>query len=169
MWKNRNNPTPGFTLLELIVVMLILAIAAAMVIPAAVGTTSQQAQAAARMVMADLEYAQNYAITTQCETTASFDPAGNAYLLTYKDPVSNQSVTLKHPITHNDYRVDFDTAAGFGRTALSSVDFGGTSAVVFNALGAPDHDGALTVTAGAHAYRVTVAPVTGRVTVNALP
>ncbi len=155
----------GFTLVEMIVVMLIMAIAAAMIIPSAMSTASDQAEAGARLLTADLEYAQNYAITTQCETTVQFENGGKAYALSYKDPVSNASVTLKHPITHSDYRVDFGALRGFGQTAISSPNFGGETKVVFNALGAPDKDGTATVAAGTHAYRVTVAPVTGRVTV----
>ena len=59
--NQRLAPT-GFTLVELLVVVLILAILAAVVIPQAAGIGGTQAQSAARLVLADLEYAQNNAI-----------------------------------------------------------------------------------------------------------
>lgn len=165
MRKNRNDPARGFSLAELMVVVIIMALIGAMVIPMAVDTGSEQARSAAQMVMADLEYAQNYAITTQMEVSVQFNVTQNSYVLSYTDPISNASVVLKHPITQNEYRVNFSAAKGFERTALSAPSFGEASQVVFSALGAPNPDGSVTVSAGSHAYRVTVAPVTGRVTV----
>ena len=156
--RGRRNRT-GFTLIELIMVIVILAILAAAVIPQAVGTAALQAQSAARMVLADLEYAQNQAIVTQVETTVTFDVNGNSYV------VSNASGVLIHPITKQTYSVDFDTQNGFGSVSVSSADFDGDVAVTFDSLGAPAASGSVDVTAGSHGYRVTVAPVTGRVSV----
>ena len=158
--KNLPGNSHGFTLVELIVVLIIIAIAAVMVVPYAVGTSSLQAQSAARVVMTDLEYAQNHAIVTQSPVTVTFSVAGNSYT------VSNESGTLIHPITKQAYVVDFDTSRGFDSVSLESVDFGGTAVVTFDALGAPDNNGTVTVVAGPHAYSVAVAPVSGRVTVT---
>ncbi len=153
----------GFTLLELIVVMIILAIAAAVIVPQAVGTSGLEAQSAARMIMADLEYAQSQAIVTQETIEVDFSVTGNSYT------VSNTSGPLIHPITKKQYVIDFDSQQGFQSVAIDSVGFGGGSKVRFDSLGAPDPDGSVTVAAGAHAYRVNVAPVSGRVSVEEVP
>jgi len=147
-------------MVELIVVIAIMAIVGAMVIPYAVGTTDLQARSAARMVMSDLEYAQNQAITTQTDITVSFSAAGNSYT------VSNASGPLIHPITKQVYTVGFNAQNGLDRVALSSALFGGDTTVTFNPLGAPSADGTVTLVAGAHTYRVEVAPITGRVSVS---
>ncbi len=157
---NQRLAPGGFTLVELLVVVLILAILAAVVIPQAVGVGGVQAQSAARLVLADLEYAQNHAIVTQTNTTVTFDTGGNSYT------VSNESGTLVHPITKQAYTVDFDTQHGFGSVSLNAADFGGAPSVTFDALGAPNADGTVDIVGGSQRYRVSVAPVTGRVRVS---
>ena len=152
----------AFTLAEMVVVIIIMAIAAAIIIPQAVGTSSLQAQSAARMVMADLEYAQSEAIFTQSLVTVTFDSAGNSYT------ISNASGPLVHPINKEEYVVDLDSQTGLESVSISAVSFAG-SAVTFDALGAPDSGGSVTVSAKEHAYQITVAPVSGRVTVTRLP
>lgn len=154
---------PGFTLVELIVVMIILAIAAAMIIPQAVGTSDLRARSAARIVVADLEYAQNHAIVTQTNITVTFDTSANSYR------VSNESATLTHPITKQEYEVDFDTKRGFGSVSIAAVSFNGGALVTFDSLGAPNSGGTVDIAAGEHTYRVTVAQVTGRVAVARVP
>ncbi len=155
----RRRINAAFTMIELIVVMVVIAIAAAMVVPYAVSTSSFQAQSAARLIMSDLEYAQNQAIVSQSPVTVTFSAAGNSYA------VSNASGTLIHPISKKAYEVDFDTSGGFENVSMSSVNFGCCSTVTFDALGAPDNEGTVTLTAGSHAYTVTVAAISGRVTV----
>ena len=168
----RQNPTSGsgsnrlrggFTLVELIVVVVILAIAAAVVVPYAVGTSEMSCQAAARRLMADLEYAQNQAIVTQTPIRVTFDSSSNSYT------VANQSGPLIHPITKKDYTVDFDTEDTFEGITISSAAFGGNAEVSFSALGAPDQGGSVDLAAGSFTYQVAVAPVTGRVSVAQVP
>lgn len=148
-----------FTLVEIIVVLVILAIVAAMTVPYVTGAASIQASSAARLIMSDLEYAQSQAITTQTPVSVTFNVSGDSYT------VSNASGTLIHPISKEAYVVDFDTSSGFENVSVSAVDFGGASDVTFDALGAPDNNGTVTVVAGSHTYTVTVASVSGRVTV----
>lgn len=158
----RNSRHAGFTLVELIVVLVIVAIAAAMVVPYAFGTGAQ-AVSAARMIASDLQYAQNTAITSQQSVSVYFDAQGTNYSLRY-----NASTYLKHPITKEDYIVDFGTLDGFGSVTIVSADFGGGSTVTFDVLGAPQPAGGgmVTIRAGVHVYRLEVAAATGNVTVT---
>jgi len=164
--RRENRPAAGaFTLAELIVVMVILAIIAAMVVPQAIGTSDVKVQAAARVLLADLEYAQNCAIVTQTAIDVTFDRNENSYKLS----VSNESDPLEHPITKKAYQVDFDTQSEFEGVSIAAVSFGGSPKLTFTALGAPQANGSVDVAAGDFTYRLTVAPVTGRVTVAKVP
>jgi len=160
---NNGHSGRGFTLAELIVVMLILGIVSAMVLPKVVGSNDIQARSAARIVMADLEYAQSQAIVTQAPVTVTFDTASNSYT------VSNASGPLIHPITKNTYTVKLHQTRGMTNVSLASANFGGGASVTLDALGAPDNGGTVTVAAGPHSFSVTVAVITGRVTVARLP
>ncbi len=165
----RPNRTPsgrltgGFTLVELIVVIVILGILALMVIPSMSNSDNLKARAAARMVMADLEYAQSQAIVSQRQTTVTFNVAADSYT------VSNASGPLIHPITKNTYAISLNQVRGMNSVAIASAGFGANSAVTFDALGSPDNSGTISIAAGATTYYVTVAPVTGRVTASEAP
>ncbi|MGC9455167.1 MAG: GspH/FimT family pseudopilin [Phycisphaerae bacterium] len=150
----------GVTLVELIVVVMILAITAAIVVPHAVRSADMQATSAARMLATDLQYAQDYAITTQSPVTVTFDVTGESYSL------SNTSGLLNNPITKTTYQVDFSGQSGFEQVELVSADFGGADSVVFDEVGAPDNGGTVVIQAGEYSYAVSVAAATGRVSVS---
>jgi prepilin-type N-terminal cleavage/methylation domain-containing protein len=150
----------AFTLTEMLVVIAILAIVAAVVLPKMVGSSDIQARSAARVLMADLEYAQSVAITSQTPITVTFSTFSNSYA------VSNASGPLIHPITKKSYVVDLGEVKGMESVAIASASFGGSSYMTFDALGAPDNSGTVTIAAGAHTYQVNVAPVVGRITVT---
>jgi len=160
MKRIRTNPDRrrAFSLAELLMVILILGIAAAIVVPLAVDSSDLQALAAARMVAADLEYAQNAAITTQTPVSVTFSAAGNSYTL------SNASGPLIHPMTKSAYVTNFATVDGFEQLRILSAAFGGSSTVTFDELGTPNNPGTVELQAGAGRYRVTVSAGTGRVT-----
>lgn len=158
------NPTSNFaytayTLVEILVVLAVMAIVAGVVIPSVIDTGSSQAMSAAREIMADLEYAQSTAITTQMPVTVTFNLSGDSYTL------SNASGTLIHPINKTGFVVNFKTLSGFGQTDLATANFGGNAKVTFDESGSPDYGGTLAVQAGPHVYQVTVAAATGKISV----
>jgi prepilin-type N-terminal cleavage/methylation domain-containing protein len=157
----QNDPPGAFTLIEVIVVVVILAILAAAVVPMLVGAADLQAVSASRVISADLQYAQNVAITSQSPVRVTFEVNDERY-----DLFSNASGTLKHPMTKADYVVDFRSQSEFGQVDIVSASFGGAAVVTFDELGSPDNGGAVTVQAGSEVYRIDVAPVTGTVTVT---
>lgn len=149
----------AFTLAEMLVVLLVLAVATAMVLPN-LSTTESQAQAAAQEAASDLQYAQSLAITTQAPVTVTFSTTNRSYTL------SNQSGTLTHPMTGRAYVIDFRTAPGLKNVVVQNPTFGSGSSVTFDATGAPDNAGSVTLRAGASAFRLDVAAATGNVTVT---
>jgi len=154
------GPRRGFTLAEVLVVVVVLAVMGALVLPHAVGTTDMQVISAARMVTADLEYAQNQAITTQAPVTVTFTPSEERYAL------SNASGPLIHPMTNEAYETDFTARRGFEELDMVSASFGGAASVTFDELGAPENAGTVRLQAGAHVCDVSVAAATGKVSVT---
>jgi len=145
-----------------IAVVVILAIVAAVAIPTAIGTTDMAAVSAARRVSAALEYAQSQAITQQEPVEVTFDTGGEWYELR----MANTSELVIHPMTKDAYRVEFGSEDRFRELDIVSADFGGSSVVEFDELGAPTSQGSVTLQAGPHVYVVDVAAATGRVTVE---
>lgn len=158
--RPRSDRRRAFTLIELVVVMAILAIVAVMVIPYASDGASYEAMAAARRLVADLEYAQSMSITEQSPVTVTFLEGDERYTLT------NASGTLKHPIDKDDYVVDFDDGQDFGQVDLYSASFGTQKAVTFDELGAPSQAGTILLQAGPHLYTIKVAAATGAITIE---
>ena len=69
----------GFTLIEIIIVVVILGIAAAMAVPMFSGAADMQLRSAANRIAADLDYAKGLAVTHQQPFTVVFSTAGESY------------------------------------------------------------------------------------------
>lgn len=151
----------GYTLIEIMMVVAILAIVAAIVIPQAVEGSDLQALSAARTVVSDLEYARDLSISLAQPITVAFDTAAESYRLT------NASQDIVHPITKAPaYVVDFLHTPGLTRANLVTASFGGVPSVTFDETGAPSSSGTVTVQLGSHLYTLTVAAATGKVSVS---
>jgi len=160
--RTQSSRRCGFTLVEILVVLVILAIAGAMVMPMFFGLGGMEAMSAARIIASDLQYAQNVAVTSQTSVTVEFNLGADSYGL------SNASGLLKHPMTNADYLVDLRSQHGFDHLDIVSASFDGGYQVTFDELGSPDNGGVITVQGGPEVYRIDVAPVTGTVTVTAV-
>src|SRR5687768_7200473 len=112
----------GFTLVEILMVVVILGIASAVIVPQ-IGTRSDlKARAAARMVVADLIYAQNMAIATQKWHYVQFDTTNNRYTVYDDMPldpdgtgpqatvVPSPHLPINHPVNKSPYVVQFGAA-----------------------------------------------------------
>jgi prepilin-type N-terminal cleavage/methylation domain-containing protein len=124
----------GFTLVEILAVVVILGIASAMVIPQIASRDDLKVAAAARVLMADLMYAQNRAISLQQYHYVSF--SGQSYTIQTK-PGATLS-TIAHPITKSTYTSTFGTSDGLKDVTLNAVDFGsGKTILAFDEMGIP--------------------------------
>ena len=157
---SRHVHSRAFTLIEILVVIVILGIAAAMVVPQLNNTGSLGVQGAARMIVSDLLYAQNEAISRQSSFKFTFDKTNNKYtLFDSEDNVVN--VNWKG----GDFVSDFEKDTRFQGIRIESVSFNSTSSISFDELGAPSSGGTIEVIGGTDKYRITVAEFTGRVSI----
>jgi type II secretory pathway pseudopilin PulG len=147
---------------EIMVTIVIIGISAAIVIPSISDTTDTQVVASARTIAADLQYAQNLAITTQANVYVVFNNSGKSYSLSNN---ANASPPVISPITSMNYTVAFGPNNGFSGLGSLTANFGGAATMYFDLLGAPHGAGTVQVVAGPHVYVVTVAPATGKISV----
>jgi prepilin-type N-terminal cleavage/methylation domain-containing protein len=151
------NSIWGFTVIELLIVVVILAIAALTAIPMMSSASSMQIRSATNLVMADLEYAKSMAITRGQNYSVVFDPSADSYQI--KDQDDN---VISHPVKKGfDYIVSFPNDSRLNRVDVTNVDFNTTQRVQFDCLGSPDNGGTVSLQAGNTTATITVEPVTG--------
>ena len=152
----------GFTLIELIAVIVIIIIAAMLAIPMFSSAAGMQVRAAADMIAADLEYAKSMAISRQKTYTVVFDEAAESY------DIRDEGGIISHPVTHGDYLVNFGADSRVDRVNIVDADFGSSEQVSFTYLGSPDPDngGTVTLSADTETMTVTVEAVTGYVSIS---
>src|SRR4051812_3839955 len=105
MRRTSNQPRHGFTLIEILSVVVILGIISAVVLPQMSSRDDQRAATAARVVMSDLLYAQNCAVAKQKVHYVKFNTSGQNYsVLDALLPTAN---VIKNPVTASTFVVQF--------------------------------------------------------------
>lgn len=168
----------GYTLLELMIVLILMGVAAALVIPNVSGSESIRVQTAVRAIAADIMYTQSDALAYQSRRAVVFDPAGNSYWIAeVTDDELDFDADAMYKIDGPEQRflVDIDSTSG-GAAQLISADFDEDEVLIFDELGGPvdglDSDspsvGGEILVGGddGTVYRLIVEPYTGRVVVE---
>jgi len=167
------TPTRGFTLIEILCVVILMAIIAVVVIPQLNERGDIKAAAAARVVMADIMYAQNRAIAKQAMQYVKFDVVAHTYEVQEGTPPS----TVTNPVTLKTYTQTFNSTA-IPDVTLTSVGFDGKDTLAFDEIGAPyAYDsvastsaalsvGTIKIAAGTYTMTLTVQPYTGEITTS---
>lgn len=167
----------GYTLLELMIVVVLLGITAAVVAPSLQGSEPLRVQTAVRALAADIMFAQSDALAYQQRRAVVLDPASNSYWIAeVSGPALDFDADAMFKIDGPDQRfqVSLDDLSD-GAAQLISADFDGLEMIIFDELGGPVADltsntpatGGSLVIGGADGvqFRVRVEPYTGRVTV----
>jgi prepilin-type N-terminal cleavage/methylation domain-containing protein len=159
----------GFTMVEIVIVVVILSFAAMLAIPMMSGAASMQLRSAANMAAGDLEYVKSLAISRGESFSVEFDASAESYRI-----VDANGAVMTHPVrAGQDYTVQFAGQSRLNRVNIASVDFNGTSKVTFDYLGSP-HDGSgnplntgeVTLQADSATITISVEPVTGFISIS---
>ena len=184
MWRNSSTISSthrqrrgGFTLAEILCVVVILGIASAVVVPSLGTRNDLIAQSATREIVADLMYAQNKAIVSQSMIYAQFDTTNQKYSLTTTPPSVTPATYVSNPVTGKSYQTALSTGQ-LKTVALQTVSCDGKACLAFDELGQPyavDASGSSTllvnsatipVTCGSFTMTVTIEPFTGAMSVQ---
>lgn len=173
---NSIRNTRGFTIIEILLVVMIMAISAAVVVPMVGNRDDIVIAASARKVVADFQYAQNYAIATRQSIYIRFTT--DQYELC---TLGGSTLTpITHPVEKSAFVVKFGTDgdSGLQRTSLPVPSIGGTSVLGFDSLGTPfafdsatvtrselSSSVSISMTAGDLTQALAVEPYTGEITV----
>lgn len=146
----------GFSLIELVLVLTIISILAAIAVPRYANSLARyRADAAARRIVADLDYARQFARSSSASVTVQFKTITNRVQLTGVPSLNDPGVDWQVELEHAPYRAD-----------LVSADFGGDAVVVFNGYGDPDSGGTAVVSVGSVVKTVVLDPDTGKAVVQ---
>jgi prepilin-type N-terminal cleavage/methylation domain-containing protein len=130
----RGNKKPrGFTLIEILMVVVILGIMSAVILPQLGTRDDLKVASAARTLMADLLYAQSRAVAMQKMQYVIFDTANKKYDVC--DVMSPQHI-IANPVTGAQYEQVFGVAP-LDNVTFSSVSFDGQTVLAFDSLGTP--------------------------------
>ncbi len=191
----RRAASRSYTLIELIMVMAVLALAAALLIPNIAGSDVMKLQAAVRLLIADLSFAQSDALANQEFRRVVFYQDGSGYCIivasegyiTPNDLQDPSVVYVYDPLrTMGRYVINYDLDDRF--EGVSIINLAGQETVIdgtalaarpeltYDQLAgtvAPDGTagigGSITLSYKGDSYMVTIAPFTGKLTVIELP
>ena len=167
----------GFTLIEILVVVVIMGIASAAILPHIGNSDDSKAISAARAILADVMYAQNQAITWRRTHYVRFTPDAERYEVLQS--IAPDSL-ITHPIDLTPFVMTFGPA---GRetmrdVTIETVDLDGKTTLAFDELGvplaydpltastAPLTAGSIVVKCKAYQFTLTIEPFSGEIRIQ---
>jgi prepilin-type N-terminal cleavage/methylation domain-containing protein len=152
----------GFTMIEIVIVIVVIGIAAMLAIPMMSSAASLQIRSAANMLAADLEYAKSMAISRGQNYSVIFNKDTDSYTI-----VGPDGNPIEHPVKKgSSYVVSFQNESRLSRVDITSATFGTDQTVVFDCLGSPDSGGSVVLQADGTTKTVMVEPVTGFISIQ---
>lgn len=157
----KHNNRFGFTLIEIIIVVVILSIAALTAIPMMSSASSVQIRSAANLIAADLEYAKSMAISRGQYYYVVINEGTNGY------QIEDQShAVIQHPVKKGfSYIMNFPSDKRLSKVDITNVTFP-SGTVRFDCLGSPDNGGTITLNSNGTAATINVEPVTGYISIS---
>jgi len=169
MRNNGREILPGFTLVEVLIVLVIVGIIAVIAVPLYSSAASVQLKTAANMIASDIEYAKSMAMSTGRNYSVVFDTSAESYRI---NDFAGQ--VIPHPVRIGvNYIVDFASDVRLDKVDIASTTLGAMNMIRFDSLGAPYNgsggslnNGLIRLRAEGNTLTVRIEPVTGYVSIE---
>jgi prepilin-type N-terminal cleavage/methylation domain-containing protein len=160
----------GFTLIELMIVVAVLAIAGALAVPMLGNTAPDKLRGATSTLAADLAFAKVESMAHSDDLRlVVFDNPNDRYHIA---ATSDAATPITNPINQQPYLITYGqgTAASLTNVTIDSYSLDGDAQLGFNLYGGLDQATAATITLGCDGLTVTVTldPNTGESTIGAI-
>ena len=144
----------AFTLVELLMVVVIVSIVGAIALPRYGNAVAQyRLDAAAKRIVADIDYARALAMSTSQSRSIIFSPAYQTYSIANVTSLDNRSTTYTVNLNAEPYK-----------SSLVSATFGGSSTITFDPYGTPSSGGTVVVRTPTTQKTITIDATTGKAT-----
>ncbi len=170
--NNHRRPSPGdgFTMIELVAVMVIVAILAASAAPALNSLANTRSSMASQLLLRDLTFARQYAVATGSRTWVVFDVGAESWSVLVENPASpgrTGAAILTDPATGKPYT---ETLGGtdYPGVGLVTAAVDGGSEIGFDWIGRPLNSGETDLAASGvitltNGHQITIEVETGHV------
>lgn len=163
----------AFTLVEILIVTVLMAILASVALSVVGDSASSQLRGAATTLARDIQYVQAEAINTGQTLQVDFVGKTQYQVIDPDGGVGGGPIVLPHP--QGDYPahggqfvVDFNDPGPLRGVSIESAQFGGRPQLQLGKYGEPTAGGEVILRCRSYQVRITVAPVTGLVTIGDL-
>ena len=146
----------GFSLAELLIVVLTLAVAATVIVPMVGENETTQLRAAARMLVADLEFARSESMVHDLDgRMLVLDGRRRGYAIV---TTGNPTTPVVHPADGGSYMIRYGEgwAAELGDVSVVGFALGGDTRLGFGIYGQLDQTSDATITLGTPGHTITV-------------
>jgi prepilin-type N-terminal cleavage/methylation domain-containing protein len=110
----------GFTLIELVTILVVLGILAAVAATRLTGTSTISVKGAAEMIQADIRYAQEAAMAENTAKSVIFSPGASSYTVDSENKELPSGVTIGNNFTATFNSLGEPTAGGGGSVSISA-------------------------------------------------
>lgn len=156
----------GFTLIEMVIVLVLVGIMAALAIPRFASFYSIKLDGCMKKVATDIRYSQQMAVSRHANTRLVFNVAGDTYTAEEQLSAGGAWSGLKDPFTRVNLIMNFRSDPQYNGVDITAANFNSSATLQFDWQGIPVSGGSITFNYKGNSRTINVASNTGRVSLQ---